>query len=77
MIAVYNVQTKFINQANTIAGNTSVFASSGRSLVIITDSIQSALSIARARLNTGEEIESVYEGALDPIIDYTVCKGAI
>ena len=40
-----------------------------RTLCIITDSAQSAMSIAKGRLNPGEEIMSVYFGDPDVIVD--------
>lgn len=47
-----------------------------RVLVIITDTIQGALSIAKARCAWNETVTMVCQLEDDVIIDYSVCKGA-
>lgn len=47
-----------------------------RSLLIITDTIQAAMSIAKARCAWNETVTMVCQLEDDVIIDYSVCKGA-
>jgi hypothetical protein len=46
-----------------------------RAVIIITDTIQSAMSIAKARCAWNETVTMVCQLEDDVIIDYSVCKG--
>lgn len=47
-----------------------------RAITIITDTLQSAMSIAKARCAWNETVTMVCQLEDDVIIDYSVCKGA-
>ena len=44
---------------------------SGRSITIITGTLQEALGIARTKINGNEEIAGIYTTATDVIVDYS------
>lgn len=46
-----------------------------RELIIITDTIQSALSIAKSKVTYNETVIRVDSSDTDLYIDYSVCKG--
>ncbi len=47
---------------------------SSRHLLIITDTIQAALSIAKCKCSYNETVAGVYELEDDLYVDYSVCK---
>lgn len=56
-----------------VPGNNSPFGST-RSLAIITDTLQSAMAIARTKCTGQEQVLSVTINDYDVIIDFTVVK---
>lgn len=46
-----------------------------RTLIIITDTIQAALSIAKSKVAYNETVVQVDASSTDVYIDYSVCKG--
>ena len=71
MVNSYSVYLDPIASQNTLGHQ----IGHGRHITIITDTLQSAMSIARANCKSGEEVTSVLLSERDVIVDYTVCKG--
>ena len=71
MANAYSIYIEPAGSSNTSIG----LHGSSRHIVIVTDTLQSAHSIARAHCKPGEEISSVSLTDRDVIVDYTVCKG--
>jgi hypothetical protein len=64
---VYNVTIE--SKANVGAGLG--YGGGGRSITIVTDTLQSAMSIARTKLKNDEEIAGIYTSAADVLVDYS------
>lgn len=47
----------------------------GRQITIVTGTVQDALSIARGKINSNEEITGVYAESYDVIIDHSQVQG--
>ena len=46
-----------------------------REIIIITDTIQNAMSIGRAKAKWNEEVASINSSSTEVHIDYSACKG--
>lgn len=59
----------------TVQGSGIGHMGSDRTITIVTDTLQSAISIAKTKCNSNEHVTSVYLNAEDVVIDYSQIKG--
>jgi len=58
-------------EPKAIAGAGIGYAGSGRTLTIVTGTLQEAMSIARTKLASNEDIAGIYTQSVDVLVDYS------